>query len=85
MGSALNDAAQELGNSVGVAVVGTVMAAVVGVLLPQGVWGQALVHEFIHGLQIACGVLAGVLVLVATLGVRSLTDSHTLEKHPTEA
>lgn len=85
MGSALNDAAQELGNSVGVAVVGTVMAAVVGVLLPQGVWGQALVHEFIHGLQIACGVLAGVLVLVATLGVRSLTDSHTLEEHPTEA
>ncbi len=39
MGSALNDTAQELGNSIGVAVVGTVMAAVVGVLLRRAPGG----------------------------------------------
>lgn len=85
IGSALNDAAQEFGNSIGVAVVGTVMAAVVGVLLPEGAWGPALTHEFVHGLQIACGVLAAVVIAVAAMGLGSLTDSRSLEEHPEPA
>lgn len=85
MGSALNDTAQEFGNSIGVAVVGTVMATVVGVLLPDGAWGQVLTQEFVHGLQIACGVLAGVVIAVAALGLGSLTNSRTLEEHPEPA
>jgi hypothetical protein len=36
IGSAMNDTAQELGNAVGVAIVGTVMATVVGKTLPHG-------------------------------------------------
>lgn len=81
IGSAMNDTAQELGNAVGVAVVGTVMAAVVGSHLPQGAWSQAVVQDFIHSQQISFWILMGIVVVLGALGIRTLTDSTETEEH----
>ena len=43
IGAALNDTAQEVGTSVGTAVVGTLIAALVTTQLPAGAWSSALV------------------------------------------
>ena len=43
IGTALNDTAQEIGTSVGTAVVGTMIAALVTTQLPAGTWSSALV------------------------------------------
>ena len=81
IGSALNDTAQELGNAVGVAIVGTVMAAVVGQSLPQGAWDAAMVDGFVHSQQISFAILAGIVLIMGCIGVRTLTDSTQTEEH----
>lgn len=73
-GAALNDTVQELGNSVGVAIIGTVMAIIVGINLPGGQWPQALVDNFIHAEQVSFAIMAVVVAGFVALGARSLTD-----------
>ncbi|MBR7540308.1 tetracycline resistance MFS efflux pump, partial [Mycobacterium tuberculosis] len=65
MGTALNDTAQELGTSIGTAVIGTFLAALVATQLPSGVWTGAFTETFYHGERIAYAVLAVVVGLVA--------------------
>lgn len=81
LGSSLNDTSQELGNSVGVAVVGTVLATVAGTALGSGQWDAAQVDSFVHALHIAFGILAGIVVVTAAIGIRSLTDSTSTDEH----
>lgn len=81
LGASLNDSAQELGNSIGVAVVGTVLATVVGAALPVGAWDAGQIDSFVHALHIAFAVLAGIVVLTAAIGLGSLTDSTSTEEH----
>jgi EmrB/QacA subfamily drug resistance transporter len=83
--AALNDTAQEVGTSVGTAVVGTLIAALVTTSLPAGVWSSDLVASFFHGERITYGVLAVVVGLVAGLGALTLTDSRSTDEHPVEA
>lgn len=84
MGASLNDTAQEVGTSVGTAVVGTMIAALVTAQLPAGRWSDALVHSFFHGERITYAVLAVVVGVVAVVGALTLTDSRTTEEHPVE-
>ncbi|KRC53823.1 MULTISPECIES: MFS transporter [unclassified Nocardioides] len=84
MGAALNDTAQEIGTSVGTAVVGTMIAALVTTQLPAGTWSSALVQSFFHGERITYAVLAAVVGLVAVVGALTLTDSRSTEEHPAE-
>ncbi len=81
IGAALNDTAQEVGTSIGTAVVGTMIAALVTSDLPVGVWSSTLVQSFFHGEQITYLVLAAIVGLVATYGSLSLTDSHATDEH----
>jgi len=82
IGAALNDTAQEVGTSVGTAVVGTLIAALVTTQLPAGTWGNDLVQSFFHGERITFGVLAVVVGLVAGLGAMTLTSSRETDEHP---
>lgn len=82
LGSALNDTAQELGNSLGVAVIGTVTAAVMGTSLPLGRWSQAVTDQFLHSQRIGFAVLAALVTAIALIGGRTLTNSTTTEEHP---
>ncbi|MCX4451076.1 MFS transporter [Streptomyces sp. NPDC087866] len=82
--AALNDTAQEVGTSVGTAVVGTLIAALVTTQLPAGVWSSDLVSSFFHGERITYALLAVVVGLVAAGGALSLTDSRSVEEHPVE-
>ncbi|MCW2801354.1 MAG: tetracycline resistance efflux pump [Aeromicrobium sp.] len=84
IGTALNDTAQEIGTSVGTAVVGTLIAALVTTTLPAGTWSSSLVASFFHGERITYAVLAVVVALVAGGGALSLTNSHAVEEHPSE-
>lgn len=84
IGAALNDTAQEVGSSVGTAVVGTLIAALVTTQLPAGTWSSGLIASFFHGERITYALLALVVGLIATVGALSLTNSHTVEEHPTE-
>ncbi|MFE2135124.1 MFS transporter [Streptomyces sp. NPDC059466] len=84
IGAALNDTAQEVGSSVGTAVVGTLIAALVTTQLPPGVWSGDLVASFFHGERITYAVLAAVVGLIAGGGALSLTDSHTIEEPAVE-
>ncbi|MEV7419964.1 MFS transporter [Streptomyces sp. NPDC089919] len=84
IGTALNDTAQEVGSSLGTAVVGTLIAALVTTQLPAGTWSNGLVASFFHGERITYGVLAVVVGLIAAGGALSLTDSHTTEEAPAE-
>ena len=52
IGAALNDTAQEVGTSVGTAVIGTLIAALVTTQLPAGTWSSDLVESFFHGERI---------------------------------
>ena len=85
MGAALNDTAQELGTSVGTAVVGTLIAALVTVTLPAGAWGSALVASFFHGEQVVFAVLAVAVGLIAGIGALTLTDARTVDEHEAPA
>ncbi len=84
IGAALNDTAQEVGTSIGTAVVGTLIAALVTTQLPAGTWSHGLVASFFHGERVTYGVLAVVVGLIAAGGALSLTDSHSVEEHPDE-
>lgn len=81
IGTALNDTAQEIGTSVGTAVVGTMIAALVTTTLPAGVWSSDLVASFFHGERITYALMAVVVGLIAAAGALTLTDSHTVEEH----
>jgi EmrB/QacA subfamily drug resistance transporter len=78
IGAALNDTAQEVGTSIGTAVVGTLIAALVTTRLPVGTWSADLVASFFHGERITYGVLAVIVGLVAGGGALALTDSHVV-------
>ena len=80
IGAALNDTAQEVGSSIGTAVVGTLIAALVTTQLPAGAWSSALVASFFHGERITYAVLAVVVGLIAGAGALTLTDSHATEE-----
>ena len=82
MGAALNDTAQEVGTSLGTAVVGTLIAALVTTSLPAGVWSDDLVASFFHGERIAYAVLAVVVGVIALWGASTLTDSREADEHP---
>ncbi|GAB3270980.1 MFS transporter [Kineosporia babensis] len=84
IGTALNDTAQEVGTSIGTAMVGTLIAALVTTQLPIGAWSNALVESFFHGERITYGVLAVVVGLVAAGGALTLTDSHSTDEHAVE-
>ncbi|MEP9365406.1 MFS transporter [Nocardioides sp. CN2-186] len=84
IGAALNDTAQEVGTSVGTAIVGTMIAALVTTRLPAGVWSHDLVQSFFHGERITYAVLASIVALVAGYGALTLTDSRSVEEHPDE-
>ncbi|MFW0788009.1 MFS transporter [Gordonia sp. CPCC 205333] len=80
IGAALNDTAQEVGTSVGTAIVGTLIAVLVTTQLPTGVWSSALVESFFHGERITYGVLAVVVGLIAAVGALTLTDSRSTQE-----
>ncbi len=80
IGAALNDTAQEVGTSIGTAVVGTLIAALVTTRLPAGAWSPDLVTSFFHGERITYGVLAVIVGLVAGAGALTLTDSRAVEE-----
>lgn len=80
IGAALNDTAQEVGSSLGTAVVGTLIAALVTTRLPAGTWSGDLVASFFHGERITYALLAVVVGLIAAGGALSLTDSRTIEE-----
>jgi EmrB/QacA subfamily drug resistance transporter len=80
IGTALNDTAQEVGSSIGTAVVGTLIAALVTTRLPAGTWSNGLVTSFFHGERITYALLAVVVGLVAAGGALTLTDSHASEE-----
>ena len=82
IGAALNDTAQEVGTSVGTAVVGTLIAALVTATLPAGTWSSALVTSFFHGERVTYAALAVVVGVVAGWGALTLTDSRSTEEHP---
>jgi uncharacterized membrane protein YraQ (UPF0718 family) len=82
IGTALSDTAQEVGSSLGTAIVGTLIAALVATRLPAGTWNGELVASFFHGERVTYAVLAVVVGIIATGGALTLTDSHTTEEHP---
>ncbi|MER6678529.1 MFS transporter [Streptomyces sp. NPDC000983] len=84
IGAALNDTAQEVGTSVGTAVVGTLIAALVTTQLPAGTWSSGLVASFFHGERVSYALLAVVVGLIAAGGALTLTNSRTVEEHPEE-
>ena len=79
--AALNDTAQEVGTSIGTAVVGTMIAALVTVRLPAGTWSSDLVASFFHGERVTYAVLALIVGLVAGWGALTLTDSRSTDEH----
>jgi fucose permease len=80
IGAALNDTAQEVGTSIGTAVVGTLIAVLVTTRLPVGTWSNDLVTSFFHGERITYAVLAVLVGLIAGGGALTLTDSHATEE-----
>jgi EmrB/QacA subfamily drug resistance transporter len=80
IGTALNDTAQEVGTSIGTAVVGTLIAALVTTQLPAGTWSSSLVASFFHGERITYALLAVIVGLVAAGGAFTLTDSRAVEE-----
>lgn len=81
IGAALNDTAQELGNAVGVGVMGTVTAAVMGSTLPMGEWSRQVADEFVNAQRLGFAGLAVLVVVIAVVGGRALSDSRTTEEH----
>ncbi|PWH06850.1 tetracycline resistance MFS efflux pump [Brachybacterium endophyticum] len=82
IGAAMNDTAQEIGTSIGTAVVGTLIAALVTTTLPAGRWSPALVESFFHGERVVFGILAVAVGLIAGAGALTLTNSRETEEHP---
>lgn len=75
LGQAMSDTAQELGNSFGVAAVGTTVATLFAVDMPQMPWTAAQIDSFEHAMVVSLMVIVGVVTAVAILGARTLTDS----------
>lgn len=84
LGAALNDAAQEVGTSIGTALVGTLLAALVVTVLPLGAWSPALVTSYFHGERVAYLALTLLVGLVAVLGALTLDDSRSADEHHAE-
>ncbi|WAC55537.1 MFS transporter [Gordonia sp. SL306] len=80
IGTALNDTAQEVGTSLGTAVVGTLIAALVTTQLPAGIWSSDLVESFFHGERITYAILAIVVGLITGVGALTLTNSRATEE-----
>ncbi len=80
LGAALNDTAQEVGTSVGTAIVGTLIASLVTATLPAGVWSSDLVDAFFRGERIIYAVLAVLVALVGGWGALTLTDSRSTDE-----
>ena len=75
LGAALNDTAQEVGSSIGTALLGTLIAALVVTVLPLGAWSPELVSSYYHGERVAFLVLTVVVGAVALFGAAKLDDS----------
>ncbi|MGB3373554.1 MAG: MFS transporter [Microbacterium sp.] len=82
MGAAMNDTAQEVGTCMGTAVVGTLIAALVTRVLPDGAWTPELTASFFHGEQIVFIVLAVAVGIISGIGALTLTNAHTVDEHP---
>jgi hypothetical protein len=80
IGTALNDTAQEVGTSIGTALFGTMIAALVTAQLPVGTWSESLAASFFHGERIAYAVMAVIVGLVGAAGALALTDSRSTEE-----
>lgn len=80
IGTALNDTAQEVGTSLGTAVVGTLIAALVTTQLPAGIWSGDLVESFFHGERITYAILAIVVGVITAVGALTLTNSRATEE-----
>ncbi|MDM7831873.1 MFS transporter [Cellulomonas edaphi] len=80
LGAALNDTAQEVGSSVGTAVVGTLIAVLVTTVLPDGAWGADLVASFFHGERIVYLALAVLVGLLAGAGALTLSSSRSVDE-----
>ena len=80
IGTALNDTAQEVGTSIGTALIGTMIAAVVTSRLPEGAWSSSLVASFFRGERITYAVVAVIVGLVAGAGALALTDSRATDE-----
>ncbi len=81
LGAALNDTAQEVGTSIGTALIGTLLAALVVTVLPLGAWSPALVASYFHGERVAYLLLTVLVGLVAVLGALTMDDSRSAEEH----
>ena len=81
IGTALNDTAQEVGTTIGTAIVGTLIAVLVTRTLPEGTWSTDLVTSFYAGERIILVLLAVVVGAVAAWGAHTLTDSHDADEH----
>ena len=75
------DTAQEVGTSLGTAVVGTLIAVMVTAVLPGGVWSADLVASYFHGERVLFTVLAIAVGLIAGLGAATLTSSRDVDEH----
>ncbi|MGP9694857.1 MFS transporter [Brachybacterium sp. AOP25-B2-12] len=82
IGAALNDTAQEVGTSVGTAVVGTLIAVLVTTTLPAETWDRALVERFFSGEGITYAVLAVAVGAITVWGALTLTSSRETDEHP---
>lgn len=85
MGAALNDTAQEVGTSVGTAVVGTLIAVLVTTVLPDGVWSPELVAAYFAGERTIFIVLAVAVGALSIWGAVTLTNSREVDEHPAPA
>ncbi|MDR0483025.1 MAG: MFS transporter [Cellulomonadaceae bacterium] len=81
LGAALNDTAQEIGQSTGTAVVGTLIALLVTRVLPDGTWPADLVASFFRGERITYLVLAVLVAVIGVVGALTLTDARTTDEH----
>ncbi len=72
------------GTSVGTAVVGTLIALLVTTQLPAGTWSDTLVTSFFQGERVIYAALAVVVGVVVAWGALSLTDSRSVDEHPSE-
>jgi len=79
LGAALNDAAQEIGTSFGIALIGTVIAALVVTVLPIGTWNPALVTSYFNGERVAYLVLTVLVGVLAVLGALTLDYSRSAD------
>lgn len=85
LGAALNDTAQEVGTSLGTALVGTLLATLVVQVLPTGTWSAELVQSFFDGERVVFLVLAVLAGGIAAYGASTLTDSRATEEEPATA